>query len=126
MHRRTMLSLLPSSSFSFVAGGLAGLQQSRSPVANVNMALDRPIRVAVIGGGPSGACAAEIFAKVSHGLMLRALGAIRTLPELPVHRCMRHAPLASAQNKGAAQQASGAHQLCQLSQQCSSCWPHDP
>ena len=58
-----MLSLLPSSSFSFVAGGLAGLQQSRSPVANVNMALDRPIRVAVIGGGPSGACAAEIFAK---------------------------------------------------------------
>ena len=120
-----MLSLLPSSSFGFVAGGLAGLQQSRSPVANVNMALDRPIRVAVIGGGPSGACAAEIFAKVSHGLMLRALGAIRTLPELPVHRCMRHAPLASAQNKGAAQQASGAHQLCQLSQQCS-CWPHDP
>jgi len=58
-----MLSLLPSSSFGFVAGGLAGLQQSRSPVANVNMALDRPIRVAVIGGGPSGACAAEIFAK---------------------------------------------------------------
>merc|ERR1719389_1347473 len=32
-----MLSLLPSSSFGFVAGGLAGLQQSRSPVANVNM-----------------------------------------------------------------------------------------
>lgn len=118
-----MLSLLPSSSFSFVAGGLAGLQQSRSPVANVNMALDRPIRVAVIGGGPSGACAAEIFAKVSHGLMLRALGAIRTLPELPVHRCMRHAPLARAHyhsNGGqlSTQQASGAHQLCQLSQPC--------
>ena len=55
LHHRTMLSLLPSSSFGFVAGGLAGLQQSRSPVANVNMALDRPIRVAVIGGGPSGA-----------------------------------------------------------------------
>ena len=68
-----MLALIPSTAFSLVAGGLAGVQQMRSPVSNVNMALDRPIRVAVIGGGPSGACAAEIFAKVSHGLILRAL-----------------------------------------------------
>merc|ERR1740138_1109012 len=58
-----MLALIPSTAFSLVAGGLAGVQQMRSPVSNVNMALDRPIRVAVIGGGPSGACAAEIFAK---------------------------------------------------------------
>jgi len=58
-----MLALIPSSAFSLVAGGLAGVQQMRSPVSNVNMALDRPIRVAVIGGGPSGACAAEVFAK---------------------------------------------------------------
>ena len=64
-----MLALIPSTAFSLVAGGLAGVQQMRSPVSNVNMALDRPIRVAVIGGGPSGACAAEIFAKVSHGLI---------------------------------------------------------
>ena len=48
-----MLALIPSSAFSLVAGGLAGVQQMRSPVSNVNMALDRPIRVAVIGGGPS-------------------------------------------------------------------------
>jgi len=32
--------------------------------ATVSMDLDKPIRVAVVGGGPSGACAAEIFAKV--------------------------------------------------------------
>ena len=63
-----MLALIPSTAYSLVAGGLAGVQQMRSPVSNVNMALDRPIRVAVIGGGPSGACAAEIFAKVSRGL----------------------------------------------------------
>ena len=55
-----MLSLIPSSSFNLVAG-LAPQPQMRSSVA---MALDRPIKVAVIGGGPSGACAAEIFAKV--------------------------------------------------------------
>jgi geranylgeranyl reductase len=59
-----MLSLIPSSAYSLVAGGLAPApHQMRNAVSDINMALDRPIRVAVIGGGPSGACAAEIFAK---------------------------------------------------------------
>ena len=89
-----MLALIPSSAFSLVAGGLAGVQQMRSPVSNVNMALDRPIRVAVIGGGPSGACAAEIFAKVSRGLILPLLRAFRTLSKPPVYRCMHCASAA--------------------------------
>lgn len=55
-----MLAFLPSTAYSLVAG-FAPAQQARSPA--VSMAMDRPIRVAVIGGGPSGACAAEIFAK---------------------------------------------------------------
>ena len=66
-----MLALIPSSAFSLVAGGLAGVQQMRSPVSNVNMALDRPIRVAVIGGGPSGACAAEVFSRAGPGFTLQ-------------------------------------------------------
>ena len=91
-----MLALIPSTAFSLVAGGLAGVQQMRSPVSNVNMALDRPIRVAVIGGGPSGACAAEIFAKVSHGLILRALRAFCTLFKLLIYCCMHRASAAHA------------------------------
>ena len=44
------------------------LKSSRSAVVRVNAIregaqLDRPLRVAVIGGGPSGACAAETLAK---------------------------------------------------------------
>merc|ERR1712060_429902 len=48
---------------------MGGLQLGNQPApqshrsADVAMGLGRPIRVAVIGGGPSGACAAEIFAK---------------------------------------------------------------
>jgi hypothetical protein len=43
-------------------------KSSRSAVVRVNAIrdgaqLDRPLRVAVIGGGPSGACAAETLAK---------------------------------------------------------------
>jgi hypothetical protein len=91
-----MLALIPSSAFSLVAGGLAGVQQMRSPASNVNMALDRPIRVAVIGGGPSGACAAEVFAKVSHNVIPRAVRASCMLSELPVYRCMHRAPAARA------------------------------
>ena len=96
-----MLALIPSTAFSLVAGGLAGVQQMRSPVSNVNMALDRPIRVAVIGGGPSGACAAEIFAKVSHGLILRALRAFCTLFKLPIYCCMHRAHLPHTPNSTA-------------------------
>lgn len=81
-----MLSFLPASAYSLVAGGVTPVsQQMRS--TGVNMALDRPIRVAVIGGGPSGACAAEIFAKVSHSLIQTLLLVIRTVSKLPVHLC---------------------------------------
>ena len=73
-----MLSFLPASAYSLVAGGVTPVSQQMRSTA-VNMALDRPIRVAVIGGGPSGACAAEIFAKVSHSLIQTLLRAIRTV-----------------------------------------------
>merc|ERR1719329_1901066 len=59
-----MLSLLPSSSFGFVAGGLAGLQQSRSPVANVNMArtiFERKMDNCKLCGGAIPLCMVDEF-----------------------------------------------------------------
>jgi geranylgeranyl reductase len=60
-----MLAAALSAPFGLSIG--SGLATPRSVATNaaasgITMQLDRPIRVAVIGGGPSGACAAEIFA----------------------------------------------------------------
>eukprot|EP00965_Chrysotila_dentata_P219935 6191448-Pleurochrysis_carterae.AAC.1 len=57
----TMLALTSVAALGMQLGGLAPAAHAHR--AAIQMALDRPIRVAVIGGGPSGACAAEIFAK---------------------------------------------------------------
>jgi len=58
-----MLSLVPCSALNLMVGSApAPNPVTRGAIAPA-MALDRPIRVAVIGGGPSGACAAEIFAQ---------------------------------------------------------------
>jgi len=57
-----MLASLASGSYALLVGnGLAAPHTVRAPAASMN--LGRPIRVAVIGGGPSGACAAEVFAQ---------------------------------------------------------------
>lgn len=45
-------------------GGAPAPQAARASQVSMQT-LNRPIKVAVIGGGPSGACAAEIFAQVS-------------------------------------------------------------
>merc|ERR1719379_2390013 len=58
-----MLSLVSSSSLGLQLGSQPAAVSSRSAASSIAMDLGRPIRVAVIGGGPSGACAAEIFAK---------------------------------------------------------------
>ena len=61
--------------------------------AAVSMDLGRPIRVAVIGGGPSGACAAEIFAQV-------CLPPEQPLTPLPRRACARS--VAAARGRAAA------------------------
>merc|ERR1719379_2520695 len=58
-----MLSLVSSSSLGLQLGSQPAAVSSRSAASSIAMNLGRPIRVAVIGGGPSGACAAEIFAQ---------------------------------------------------------------
>jgi len=50
--------------------------------ASASMNLGRPIRVAVVGGGPAGACAAEIFAQVCIGRVGRPIRP-RAAAELP-------------------------------------------
>ncbi|EOD18062.1 hypothetical protein EMIHUDRAFT_432259 [Emiliania huxleyi CCMP1516] len=55
-----MLSTLAASALGLNIGATPAPSSSRGAVS---MDLGRPLRVAVVGGGPSGACAAEIFAK---------------------------------------------------------------
>jgi len=57
-----MLSTLAASALGLNIGATPAPSSSRGAVS---MDLGRPLRVAVVGGGPSGACAAEIFAKAS-------------------------------------------------------------
>jgi len=58
-----MLGLVSSASLGLQLGSQPASVTSRSAASQIAMDLGRPIRVAVIGGGPSGACAAEIFAQ---------------------------------------------------------------
>ena len=72
-----MLAALPTSAYGLLVGsGPAAAPSARA--SSATMALDRPIRVAVIGGGPSGSCAAEIFAKA------------RCRPHTPAHTLRWH------------------------------------
>ena len=54
--------MAPTTSVSMVKKAERSLSQKVFAVADGTV-LDRPLRVAVIGGGPSGACAAETLAK---------------------------------------------------------------
>lgn len=54
--------MAPIASVSMVKKAERSLSQKVFAVADGTV-LDRPLRVAVIGGGPSGACAAETLAK---------------------------------------------------------------
>ena len=57
----TIAALLISSTAAFTASSFNGAQVSST--ATSGSALDMKYKVAVVGGGPSGACAAEIFAQ---------------------------------------------------------------
>ncbi len=48
---------------SFINGGGVSHRQQRAVSSSSTTSLDMKYKVAVVGGGPSGACAAEIFAK---------------------------------------------------------------
>ena len=58
-----MLPLLAAEIFAAAAYSLGSLPAHHAPISPTMAAVDRPIRVAVVGGGPAGACAAEIFAE---------------------------------------------------------------
>jgi len=58
-----MLAFASFAALGLQLGGQPAPRASRAAASSIEMALDKPIRVAVIGGGPSGACAAEIFAQ---------------------------------------------------------------
>ena len=57
------LSALVASTSAFTASSFAGKSLAGVPSTASETALSMKYKVAVVGGGPSGACAAEIFAQ---------------------------------------------------------------
>ena len=59
----TLAAVLASSAAAFSPSAFAGSRVSSQAPANSASALCMKYKVAVVGGGPAGACAAEIFAQ---------------------------------------------------------------
>jgi geranylgeranyl diphosphate/geranylgeranyl-bacteriochlorophyllide a reductase len=57
------LAAVMASASAFAPSGFVGKQLSNVPKASSSSALEMKYKVAVVGGGPAGACAAEIFAQ---------------------------------------------------------------
>ena len=57
------LATLTATASAFTPSAFVGKQVTNAPKMSSSSALEMKYKVAVVGGGPSGACAAEIFAQ---------------------------------------------------------------